>query len=376
MPLPFTFRLQPRTTVVVEASSSKKNQRQESNVASSSSSPKRHKHKNTHECARLGAQWGFSYHPRFSPVQKEDDRLTNQRSYVSDTCSTYTGSSHTASDTTGTNDVYDLPSAFHSLDIRDIRMKSLLSTPVGTSFQEQSRDVSEASKQSKAPNHCTSLKDQPIRDPFTPRRIKTTMSILDQPFQFWQELNVLLLDAYPTWTTYQRKKMIHHLIHFLELKVGMDEYVPTLLLLPTPIVEETWKVLVMETFLYITVIHALQDFHGRPREIVHYSNRGYRLLSQKERTDKIRRTQSLFWLYFREPMPILIVDETEAPEERPHARPYFEPSMADSSSIEPPNSSDRNLSRDVTSSQESQSSDNRWSSHDLPTDEEDSDSLP
>jgi hypothetical protein len=105
--------------------------------------------------------------------------------------------------------------------------------------------------------------------------------------------------------------MIQHLVHFLELKIGMDEYVPTSLLMPTPIVEDAWKTLVLETFLYMNVLYALQDFHGRPRAFVHYTFRGHRLASQRERIDKIRRTQSLFWLYFKEPMPVTIMDEQQ-----------------------------------------------------------------
>jgi hypothetical protein len=142
-------------------------------------------------------------------------------------------------------------------------------------------------------------------------------SILDRPFEYWQQVNAILKDEFPTWTRYQRGRVIHHLIHFLELKIGKDEYVPTGLLLPTPIVELAWRALVMETSLYVNLTYALQDFHNKPRSIIHYTLVSNRNLPRKEAQDKIRRTQSLFLVYFKEIMPSTIEDEPREPMSSP-----------------------------------------------------------
>ena len=134
-------------------------------------------------------------------------------------------------------------------------------------------------------------------------------SILDRPFRYWQELNSVFKEVHPGWTSYQRGRMVHHLVHFLELKVGINEYVPTGLLLPSPVVEDAWKALVLETSLYLHVTYAIQDFHQKEREMIHYTFLSNRNLPPKEAEDKLRRTQSLFHVYFKEPMPMQIEDE-------------------------------------------------------------------
>jgi hypothetical protein len=148
-------------------------------------------------------------------------------------------------------------------------------------------------------------------------------SILDHPFEYWQQVNVILKEVCPAWTSYQRGRIIHHLIHFLELKIGKDEYVPTGLLLPTPVVELAWRALVMETSLYVKITHALQDFHQKPRSIIHCTLVSNRDLSHYKVEDKIRRTQSLFLVYFKEIMPSTIEDEPREPlsSPPPHTRP-------------------------------------------------------
>lgn len=138
-------------------------------------------------------------------------------------------------------------------------------------------------------------------------------SILDRPFPHWQQLNSVLKEVHPSWSPYQRGRMSHHLIHFLELKVGINEYVPTGLLLPSPVVEQAWKALVLETSLYFDVTYAIQDFHGKDRAMIHYTFLSNRKLSTKEADDKLRRTQSLFHVYFKEPMPLTILDEPQEP---------------------------------------------------------------
>lgn len=138
-------------------------------------------------------------------------------------------------------------------------------------------------------------------------------SILDRPFEYWQQVNTILKEVYPSWSPYQRGRMIHHLVHFLELTIGTDEFIPTGLLLPTPVVEQVWRALVTETSLYVQITHALQDFHQKPRAIIHYTFFENRKLTPKQAEDKIRRTQSLFLVYFKEIMPLKIEDEPREP---------------------------------------------------------------
>ena len=297
MPLP--FRLQPRTAFV-DPSSPRKNRRHDPVDTSTITSPKRQKPKDPIETAKLGAMWGFSYQPdEPSSPQKKTKHPEKDRALFVDTASSFTASTEASSDFGWTDFGDDSPSSFKSRSFR----KVLVSTQhVISAKSTSSSDCYPEAKMQLPPSHGST---------FTPREITTKSSILNQPFEFWQELNVTFMDTYPKWTSHQRQRMIHHLVHFLELKVGMDEFVPTLFLLPTPVVEEAWKALVTETLLYLNVLHALQDFHGRPREMIHYSNRENRQLSQKERIDRIRRTQSLFWLYFKEPMPVSIMDEYE-----------------------------------------------------------------
>ena len=307
-PMTLPFRLQPRTTFV-DASSPKKSGRRDAVDSATITSPKRQKPKDPIETAKLGAMWGFSYQPEetLSP-DKKTNHPSKDRTLFSDTASSFTASTEASSDFGWTDFGDDSPSSFKSRSFR----KVVVSKPL---FPFTKSPLSQ---------YPDTLGQPPIRSSsFTPRQIATKASILDQPFEFWQELNVAFVDACPTWTGHQRKRMIHHLVHFLELKVGMDEYVPTLFLLPTPVVEEAWKTLVTETFLYLNVVHALQDFHGRPRAMIHYSNRENRQVSYKERIDRIRRTQSLFWLYFKEPMPVTITEEHEGDLEQSPPKPQL-----------------------------------------------------
>ena len=96
--------------------------------------------------------------------------------------------------------------------------------------------------------------------------------------------------------------MVHLLVHFLELKVGMNEYVPdNLLLAPSPLLDQAWRALILETQLYEKVLYAVEDFHGKPRKMIHYTviRKG-----QDNWGERFRRTQSLFHVYFREEMPL------------------------------------------------------------------------
>lgn len=163
------------------------------------------------------------------------------------------------------------------------------------------------SSPSSMPAKKSKHRKQPSREAFD-----RLISVLDRPFPYWKELDELFRCVFP-WTLYQRGRMMHHLIHFLELKLGLDEYVPTGLILPTLVVDEAWRTLVMETTLYRKILNCLQDFHDKPRAMIHYSFVHCQGLSTKERLDKVRRTQSLFQVYFKEIMPSTIDDEPPSP---------------------------------------------------------------
>lgn len=178
---------------------------------------------------------------------------------------------------------------------------------------ESQRDHSEAHAHNGDQEHYNTCHVQEQPRSTTLQDSSTTqdrfISVLDRPFKYWHELNLLFKEVHPQWSPYQRGRMIHHLIHFLELKIGLDEYIPTGLLLPTAVVDLAWRALVMETRLYLQVIHTLQDFHAKDQEMIHYTFLLTRELVPKEREDKIRRTQSLFRVYFKEIMPCSINDE-------------------------------------------------------------------
>ena len=168
-------------------------------------------------------------------------------------------------------------------------------------------------------------------------------SVLDQPYPLFFDIDDLFTSYIPEWDYSQRGRMVHHLIQFLELKVSMEEYSPAArdsLLAPTPLVNKAWRVLVTETDLYQQVIGSIQDFHGRPRQMVHYSvmrRRSKRRHQQRPRKQESRdkkkrnsknkenmkktsnryggtnvfdsnnsrlyRTQALYQVYFQEQMP-------------------------------------------------------------------------
>jgi hypothetical protein len=123
-------------------------------------------------------------------------------------------------------------------------------------------------------------------------------SILDRPFTLWKELDSVFSVLIPEWNSQERGHMSHHLVHFLELKIGMDEYIPDHMLAPSPLVDQAWRALILETQLYTRVTQAIQDFHCKPHKMIHYS------IFRKGDETKICRTQSLFQVYFRDKMPV------------------------------------------------------------------------
>ena len=170
-------------------------------------------------------------------------------------------------------------------------------------------------------------------------------SVLDQPYPLFFDIDDLFAEYVPEWDFHQRGQMVTHLIHFLELKVCMEDYdanASTSLLAPTPMIDKAWRALVTETELYFQVTESIQDFHGRSREMIHYSiwsrsgkksarerqRRKSRKVTKKPKkrrkrrnlhihsaagtaTDdtsncqqsRLHRTQALFQVYFQEQMP-------------------------------------------------------------------------
>jgi hypothetical protein len=143
-------------------------------------------------------------------------------------------------------------------------------------------------------------------------------SVLDRPFIYWKKLDAVLeeglslLDS--SWKNASvRGQMIHHLVHFLELKVGLDLYRSECLLLPTTVLDQAWRTLVLETELYQKITYYIQDFHGKPRKTILYASLRNLQTSKADQDDKLRRTQSLFQVYFMETMPESISREVKSP---------------------------------------------------------------
>jgi hypothetical protein len=131
-------------------------------------------------------------------------------------------------------------------------------------------------------------------------------SVLDRPFNKWNEMEDVLAIFVPGWNHTERGCLLQHLVHFLELKVVMEEHIPGHLLAPTKLVNKAWQALVLESRLYKRVTFTIQSFHGRPRSQIHYS-----LLADMEGAtyeSQLRRTQSLFQCYYGQYMPISLDD--------------------------------------------------------------------
>ena len=129
-------------------------------------------------------------------------------------------------------------------------------------------------------------------------------SVLDRPLPFWGELDQILASL-TEWTKSQRSRMIHYLIQFLELKIGLNDFIPDKLLMPTPPIDQAWRCIVVETQLYQKLIKLIQDFHGKPRKMIHYSvQTNFTSAASAQHQDKLRRTQSLFRVYFMDSMPL------------------------------------------------------------------------
>ena len=127
-------------------------------------------------------------------------------------------------------------------------------------------------------------------------------SVLDRPFDKWNDIEIVISRSIPEWNHRQRGCIILHLIRFLELKVLMDEYVGSQLLSPSSLIEAAWRALILETILYKKVTCGIQDFHGRSRRMIHHSQLN-QYDQQHSAEERFRRTQSLFQCCYGEAMP-------------------------------------------------------------------------
>lgn len=137
--------------------------------------------------------------------------------------------------------------------------------------------------------------------------IERFLSVLDRPFKRWNEVENVLAAFVPEWNHTERGCLLQHLIHFLELKVVMEEErISGQLLAPTKLVNKAWQALVLESRLYKKVTCTIQSFHGRRRCQIHYS-----LMTDMKGAmyeSMVRRTQSLFQCYYGRQMPVSLQD--------------------------------------------------------------------
>ena len=163
----------------------------------------------------------------------------------------------------------------------------------------------------------TAITTSPTKVPKLSTLIESTNfdSVLDKPFDKWNDIEVVISNFEPEWTHRQRGCIILHLIRFLELKVLMDEYVGNQLLSPSPLIQRAWRALILETQLYKRVTCTIQNFHGRTRRMIHHSSvlsqyggSGSSIVHHQQQKDfedeRFRRTQSLFQCCYGEQMPV------------------------------------------------------------------------
>jgi hypothetical protein len=91
-------------------------------------------------------------------------------------------------------------------------------------------------------------------------------------------------------------------VRFLELKVLTEEFATDRPLLdPTPLVALAWQAVIHDSGLYIRTIHDIQEFHGRPRQMLKFSLQ-HNEFHGKVDQERLDRTQVLFQAYYHERM--------------------------------------------------------------------------
>lgn len=125
------------------------------------------------------------------------------------------------------------------------------------------------------------------------------LSVLSVPFTAWNELENVIGEFCPDWSHIHRSYIVQHLIRFLELKVLMEEFATKRLLAPTPLLAQAWRALILDKKLHAQVIHDIQDFHGRPHQVLKFTLQKKDLeLCRGGNVDRLARTQHLFqWCY-------------------------------------------------------------------------------
>ena len=125
-------------------------------------------------------------------------------------------------------------------------------------------------------------------------------SVLTQSFPIRHEVEDIVGEFLTHLNGTQKRRLIKDLIRFFELKVVMEEYSANGLLSPTETVAHAWQVLILESQLYIDLVHSIQDFHGRPHQYIHHAL--YRKENTEEYPEKLERTQRLFKSYYGDEM--------------------------------------------------------------------------
>jgi hypothetical protein len=127
-------------------------------------------------------------------------------------------------------------------------------------------------------------------------------SVLTQPFSHWNDIEDIIAEFMADWSPSERSCIIQNLIRFLELKVILEEYESKNLLAPSQLVGHAWHVLILETELYRDVTIAIEEFHARPRRMIHHTLP--RRHEKVELEERLKRTQRLFKAYHGTEMPI------------------------------------------------------------------------
>jgi hypothetical protein len=137
------------------------------------------------------------------------------------------------------------------------------------------------------------------------------VSVLSSPFVPWNDLEIVIGDYFPEWSLTHRSYIVQHLVRFLELKVLTEEFATDQALLdPTPLVALAWQAVIHDSRLYLRTIHDIQEFHGRPTQMLKFSL-PHDEFNGKVDPERLNRTQVLFQSYYCERM-IESLEEADA----------------------------------------------------------------
>lgn len=117
-------------------------------------------------------------------------------------------------------------------------------------------------------------------------------------------------ETFASWTPWQRRQMLRHLINFLELKVILEDNIPGVLLSPSHLVDVCWHAVILETRLYRTLTCALQAHFGKARVPIDHS---VLTVGHGHATARVRRTIDLYKARTGTDMPFFL-PEARAPQ--------------------------------------------------------------